>query len=60
MNKGILMQVIKFAVAVALIVLGQWLLDVPDPEDFLQFLRHIVGVILIWAALDIDWMNYGK
>lgn len=64
MNKENLLKfgltVTKFVMAVVLIVIGQRLLDVPDPEDFWQFLRHICGVILVWLALDIDWMNNGK
>lgn len=64
MNKETLLEFAlmasKFVMAVVLIVVGQRLLDVPDPEDFWQFLRHICGVILVWFALDIDWMNNGK
>lgn len=64
MNKETLLEfalaVAKFVVAVVLIVIGQRLLDVPDAEDFWQFLRHVCGVILVWFALDIDWWKNGK
>lgn len=61
MNKENLMKFVlmlaKFVVAVMLIIIGQLLLDVPEPEDFWQFLRHIAGVVIVWLALDINWMN---
>lgn len=45
----------KFFVAVLLIVIGQQLLDVPEPEDIWQFVRHVCGLVMVWFALDIDW-----
>ena len=59
MNKETLLKIAlmlaKFFVAVLLIVIGQQLLDVPEPEDIWQFVRHVCGLIMVWFALDIDW-----
>lgn len=51
----IALMVAKFFVAVLLIVIGQQLLDVPEPEDIWQFVRHVCGLVMVWFALDIDW-----
>ena len=59
MNKETLLKIAlmlaKFFVAVLLIVIGQQLLDVPEPEDIWQFVRHVCGLVMVWFALDIDW-----
>lgn len=51
----IALMLAKFFVAVLLIVIGQQLLDVPEPEDIWQFVRHVCGLVMVWFALDIDW-----
>ena len=51
------LQLTKFVVAVILICIGQWLLDVPDPEMGWQLIRHIGGILFIYWALSIDWMS---
>lgn len=51
----IALMLAKFFVAVLLIVIGQQLLDVPEPEDVWQFVRHVCGLVMVWFALDIDW-----
>lgn len=64
MNKETLLEfalmAAKFFVAVVLIVIGQWLLDVPEAEEFWQFIRHVCGLILVLFALDIDWWKNGE
>lgn len=64
MNKETLLEFAlmfaKLFVAVVLITIGQWLLDVPEAEEFWQFIRHVCGLILVWFALDIDWWKNGE
>lgn len=51
----IALMVAKFFVAVMLILIGAYLLEVPAIEDFVQFLKHVLGIMLIYYGMDIDW-----
>ena len=51
----IALVVAKFFVAVMLILIGMYLLEVPAIEDFVQFLKHVLGIMLIYYGMDIDW-----
>lgn len=45
----------KFFVAMMLVLIGMYLLEVPTIEDFVQFLKHVLGIMLIYYGMDIDW-----
>lgn len=51
----IALMLAKFFVAMMLILIGAYLLEVPPIEDFVQFLKHVLGIMLIYYGMDIDW-----
>jgi hydrogenase/urease accessory protein HupE len=51
----IALMVAKFFVALMLVLMGMYLLEVPAIEDFVQFLKHVLGIMLIYYGMDIDW-----
>lgn len=44
----------KFVLSILILATGITLVEVPEPESFLQFCQHILGIIAIWLALDIN------
>ena len=44
----------KFVLTVIILGVGMTLVEVPTPESFLQFCQHILGIIAIWLALNIN------
>lgn len=49
-----LLCVVKFIVAVALIVGAEWLLGVPAATDWKEFVSHVAGIVMIYYALAIN------
>lgn len=51
MNKHIA-YLLNLIIAVLILSGAIYLLEVPDPETFMQFCQHILGLVLVWYGFN--------
>lgn len=52
--------VLNLIVAVIILSLALYLLEVPHVESFSQFCQHVLGVILVYFAMGFDLFKGGE
>lgn len=51
---------LNFIIAMIILSLALYLLEVPHVDSFSQFCQHILGIILVYFAMGVDLFKGGE